>query len=1712
MIRIRRAAGILVFVGLISALGLSLTSPADGQVQPGMKAKFGPGMPKDDGTPGLQYSAIKLIEKSEYRQYVQAAQAAIKDAQKSTNPVDKQRAWDDAVTVLQTILDNKEDFYVSVRQKDAQGQETARWTSVKFEANNLLGSMPEEGLDYYELKVGGKARELLDQARTKGDRELLADVAQRYLHTRAGTEATELLATYFLDRGQYFVAALRFERLLGLNANRVKTSALTQFKAALAYRRAGDIKNADLVMKRLEADIRDKGGLKVGDELVPVAKLQALLEQTPRPENANPHDWPLVRGNHANNAQAKGSQPLLDTILWQRPTVLDKDDIQNEVEKGKEARHWVDRAIERQNTLSNAPVLPGSFPIVAGGMMIYRSYLDIRAVHLRTGKDAVGEAYRPGEIAWKTTEFDGALSTVLEGGFSGRATLENWLNIYQTNAGFLNLVYENTLLGTLACDQRLVYAVDDLAVPAPSNQFLPYVWNSAQIHQDLKPLVLENSLHAYNLHTGKFEWRLGGPKKDDTVKDDTFRDSHFLGVPLSVGGKLFVLNEKNPGFSGDAELRLVCIDPTKLAEPGRPHVFHLQPIGAVQQQHRITHDLSRRINAVHLAYGEGILVCPTNAGELLGIDLLTRSLAWAYPYKEDRPTTQPVNPNQPFMPGGVPGNMPLSLTQHWKSAPPVIQDGRVVFTAPDATSIHCLNLRDGTLAWKKPQVEGDLFLGGVIDGKVLIVGKNAVRGRRLADGEQVMYVPTGDLPSGQGVASKNVYHLPLKNGEICAIDVEKALIKSHNRAKKTGAIVPGNLVFYEGMVLSQTPKEVVAYPQLVAKMDAANRAVVAEPNNPEKLIDRGEIRLADGQVHNAVEDLKKALALSPPAPLASRAKESLYDALSDLFQVDFNSASEKYLEEYHNLSKLPENPDEQQKRLAKFYRVVGQGREAQGKLVEAFQMYRDFGALPINKQQGVAALDDPSFKVPTPVWLRGRISAMIAKATPEQRQPLEAKIADEWKAIESKNDPEAFRNFAGMFDVPFAVGREARLRLAETIIARNERNSFLEAELNLQQLRVADLRKDPKVGGKALAALALLEEKKGTADAMKLAAAYYRQSGRDFPDVILRDGKTGKDFFNALAEDKRFLPFMSEGGTLWARANIKAHEVPAGHFPPGTQGFIFQPEGDVTPLMRNHRLVLDPSNANSPRLSLVDLTTNSVRWTQNLGSVQTNFQFFQYLYQQGQANTSYYPNARFRFFQVKGHLAVFQVGTMVYCLDLDSPRILWEKALIDGNPNQPNMVVQQVLPDQDGNLELMIWNQFNGQRTRMRIGQVGAVQASYVALATQKGLTVLDPLRGTPLWSKTDIPARTQVFGDDQHIYLVDTREGGGVGATRILRAGDGAPVDAPDFGFVYQKRIRLMGRHILASINDKDDLRIKLYDILTGKDIWSKAFDARSVVLDTEDPNLTGVIGPDGKLMAIDVPSGKELLSASVLSGRITPDELKSLKQPLLLRDNEHYYVALNQPIDTNVVAGGVVSNNFSNGLRCHPINGWFVALQAKDGERKDGDQVVRWKKGDFHWHSYMPVKNQMIVLEQFDNLPVILFSSRYNEMIKGGAGGNRWVAVTQSLDKRNGKVIWDPGQRMSNSAAQYYAFNLDLKAGTINMVGFNNALQHYVDDGRKRDFTLPAGSATPIAPGGPPANPFGPGVMPLQGFQRGGAIMPMNIIVRPAVVAPRPAPVEKK
>lgn len=150
----------------------------------------------------------------------------------------------------------------------------------------------------------------------------------------------------------------------------------------------------------------------------------------------------------------------------------------------------------------------------------------------------------------------------------------------------------------------------------------------------------------------------------------------------------------------------------------------------------------------------------------------------------------------------------------WKNCAPVIHDGKVVFTAPDGDAIHCLKLSDGKLLWKADRKD-DLYLAGVFGNRVLLVGTKHCQALNLADGKVAWGVETG-VPSGLGIAAGNLYYLPLKeeiNAKqpgVCVLDPVQGHIVLHSRAPKQEA--PGNLLFHDGLLLSQTVGELTAFP------------------------------------------------------------------------------------------------------------------------------------------------------------------------------------------------------------------------------------------------------------------------------------------------------------------------------------------------------------------------------------------------------------------------------------------------------------------------------------------------------------------------------------------------------------------------------------------------------------------------------------------------------------------------------------------------------------------------------------------------------------------------------------------------------------------------------------------------------------------------------------------------------------------------------------
>src|SRR5262249_13523463 len=191
----------------------------------------------------------------------------------------------------------------------------------------------------------------------------------------------------------------------------------------------------------------------------------------------------------------------------------------------------------------------------------------------------------------------------------------------------------------------------------------------------------------------------------------------------------------------------------------------------------------------------------------------------------------------------------VARASFWAASAPIVSDGRVVFTAPDSNTLHCLSLRDGRLLWKYKRHEDDFYVGGVLGGKVLVVGSKACRALNLNDGTQAWALETG-MPSGIGVAAGEFYHLPLKEltrtkePGVCVVDVRKGRITARSRSRTRE--VPGNLLFADDYVLSQTPTQLTAYPQFEPALKRINALLAKNPTDPEARARRALLRLENG--------------------------------------------------------------------------------------------------------------------------------------------------------------------------------------------------------------------------------------------------------------------------------------------------------------------------------------------------------------------------------------------------------------------------------------------------------------------------------------------------------------------------------------------------------------------------------------------------------------------------------------------------------------------------------------------------------------------------------------------------------------------------------------------------------------------------------------------------------------------------------------------------
>ena len=385
---------------------------------------------------------------------------------------------------------------------------------------------------------------------------------RRFVNTDAGPDALEALAGPHYNAGRYHLAALCYGRLLGLR-DAAKLAPGTLFRAAGAFRRVGDKERAELAAKRLLERL-DGDGLRFGDRKLDRKGVEKELDE---PVEAN-GEWPMFGGDAGRSAQRGGG--CRSALDWVTPTNV-ADSLESHVGSSTTFKEKIETLFKEASdrlTPTNQPILPPQFPVAAAvtlkdgkrhSLVIFRTHSGIAACDMAGGR-LVGRNPIKGSLEWMMAD--------------GRENaLDQWTREYTGGAGRPGILFENTTIGTLSTDGDYVYTVEDLAVPPPpgfhdKKGLLGFLagGNSYGWPRDLVDAVNHNRLLAYNLTAGcKTVWQA----PDDRDKTGELTDSYFLGPPLPLDGRLFVLNEKKES------VRLICLETVKEERELRSPVYPL---------------------------------------------------------------------------------------------------------------------------------------------------------------------------------------------------------------------------------------------------------------------------------------------------------------------------------------------------------------------------------------------------------------------------------------------------------------------------------------------------------------------------------------------------------------------------------------------------------------------------------------------------------------------------------------------------------------------------------------------------------------------------------------------------------------------------------------------------------------------------------------------------------------------------------------------------------------------------------------------------------------------------------------------------------------------------------------------------------------------------------------------------------------------------------
>jgi len=832
--------------------------------------------------------------------------------------------------------------------------------SLRSEAIALLDSMPDAGQAVVELRYGVQAQKALDEAIKDHQWKSIADVARMYCFTKAGRDAAWLLVEQRLGRGLPLEAAVALEELMKRSKSRQQFGVGGQFFLAKCWMAAG---REDLAL----------AAIKIGKSAFPNAKPTwkgksvdlsrppaEILRQFTDSEvitattfKTNEPLW--VGGDLQRNADSSIGLPvpLTNWKYWMHESIQHEDGTYKTVK---------DKQVDR-----NSILVPSRVPIVVYPWVISMSYGQrINAVHLKTGKMVWGGSFStiPFDLSMERFGTNGS-------GVSG-VTAQDYL---------LNRIWGESAVGQLSSDGKNLYciaeaasvdAIDSLALGMHSNVVRPIARGS---YNYLQSLSIEEQ--------GKLLWEVGGATG---IADPALAGVLFLGTPISYEGELLAMGELN------GEVFLLSINPSD------GHLRWRQQLIA-NTAGPLASDSRRRNQSCVPSVSGGVCICPTLSGQIVAVNLNSRSLAWSLPYSQDLSLIQ----SQRNAFGGPPTNDLNPLEMRSSDSGVIISGDSVIHAPSDGNTVYAAGLLDGELRWELSK-NSILYVAAAWQDRVLLVGDQLLYCVDIKTGKNVWQNPLSLASIGRvvGRGGRNGHHyfLPMSNQEILDVDLREGKIAGRMRV----ASPLGNLVSTADQIISLSPIELTAYSIRDRVRDEVDLEFAAGSVTASGLQRKSKIYLAEGNTELALDSAEKA------------------------YRMDKSDDEVQILLRYIALRALQEDFDKYAMRIAEYERLISNGLERKQYLISVIDgLIRRGDSLNVTKKllelqsdmyqrrfagSSLGETIDPETNLVTQndIWTSAKLAQLYEASSPDSRlrmvEMIESRLMELTKSI-SLNDIEA---------------------------------------------------------------------------------------------------------------------------------------------------------------------------------------------------------------------------------------------------------------------------------------------------------------------------------------------------------------------------------------------------------------------------------------------------------------------------------------------------------------------------------------------------------------------------------------------------------------------------------------------------------------------------------------------------------------------------------